>query len=64
MSYYSTWQEQLDKDTKANKKRWNGKVITTGRQWNYNANGSSEIAYCSTEQVYWAVQEYRQSKEW
>ena len=58
------WQTRLDQDSKATKKRWNGKVITTSRQWNNNSNGSSEI-YCGTiEQVRWAVEEYRRSKEW
>ena len=27
------WEEEINRECKAQTKRWNGKVISTGRQW-------------------------------
>lgn len=36
----------IDKIAKQDKRRWNGKVITTSNQWNWNADGSAECTEC------------------
>lgn len=58
------WQEELNREAKAQKKRWNGKVITTGRQWAENANGAIEPMSTSYERIYDAVRDYYDSREW
>lgn len=58
------WQEELNAEAKAQQKRWNGKVITTGRQWTENAYGSSEPACGSFEKIYDAVRDYYDSRDW
>ena len=58
------WQEELNKEAKADKKRWNGKVITTGRQWANNASGAIEPMESSFDKIYDAVRDYYDSREW
>ena len=58
------WQAELDKEIKAQKKRWSGKVITTSKQWNYNADGSREVTDYSTGKIWDAVRDYYDSRDW
>jgi hypothetical protein len=58
------WQEELNKEAKADKKRWNGKVITTGRQWANNAAGAIEPMESSFDKIYDAVRDYYDSRDW
>ena len=60
------WMEkEINREAKEQKKRWNGKVITTGRQWNENARGSREPEYASMNQIMDAYREYaRNEAEW
>ena len=43
------WDYEIREEQKATKKRWNGKVITTGRQWAENAHGALEPMNASYE---------------
>lgn len=58
------WQEELNQEAKREKKRWNGKVITTSRQWNNNADGAREPYSASFDKIYEAVRDYYNSREW
>lgn len=58
------WQEKLEREGKAQRKRWNGKVITTGRQWAENADGAREPDNYSYDRIWDAVKDYRTSRQW
>ena len=58
------WQVEIEREHKAQKKRWNGKVITTGRQWTENADGAREPANYSYNKIWDAVRDYQDSREW
>ena len=58
------WDYEISKEQKAAKKRWNGKVITTSRQWANNADGAREPDTTSYEKIYDAVRDYYNSREW
>ena len=58
------WEEEINKEAKAQKKRWNGKVITTGRQWTENADGAREPMGASYDKIWGAVRDYYDSREW
>ena len=58
------WQEELNKTAKKEKKRWNGKVITTGNQWRFNADGAKEPESYTFEQIWDAVRDYQNSRQW
>ena len=58
------WQKELEEENKRQKKRWNGKVITTGRQWSNNADGSRATDSYTNSQIWDAVRDYRESREW
>lgn len=60
--YY--WDEEIKLERKAEKKRWNGKVITTGRQWAENADGAREPMETSFANIWDAVNDYRMSQKW
>lgn len=60
--YY--WEEEIDRERKAEKKRWNGKVIITGRQWAENADGAREPAEYNLSDIWAAVNDYRMSRSW
>lgn len=58
------WQEELNQEAKKDKKRWNGKVITTGNQWRHNADGAKAPTNYSMEEIWDAVRDYYNSREW
>ena len=58
------WQEELNRESKTQKKRWNGKVITTSRQWTENADGAREPDSYSYSQIWDAVRDYQNSRSW
>ena len=58
------WDVAINKEAKAQKKRWNGKVITTSKQWNYNADGSKEFDNYETSKIWDAVRDYYDSRDW
>lgn len=58
------WDYEIKQEHKASKKRWNGKVITTGRQWTENADGAREPDSTSFEKIYDAVRDYYNSRDW
>ena len=58
------WQEELNREAKAQKKRWDGKTIITGRQWTENADGAVEPITCSYTQIWDAVKDYQNSRCW
>lgn len=58
------WEEEINKEAKAQKKRWNGKVITTAKQWNNNCDGAREPAEASYDKIWGAVRDYYNSREW
>lgn len=58
------WEEEINREVKAQKKRWNGKVITTGRQWTENADGAIAPMEASFDKIWDAVKDYRQSRDW
>lgn len=60
----SFWEEEIQREAKAQKKRWNGKVITTSRQWEHNADGALAPAETSLDKIWDAVNDYRQSRSW
>ena len=51
--------QNYDREIKKRNKPWNGKVITTSKQWNCNASGSCPIDNCSSNQIYEAIAEYK-----
>lgn len=58
------WDDEIKRERKADKKRWNGKVITTGRQWAENADGAREPMESSFSNIWAAVDDYRMSRKW
>ena len=58
------WAYELDREAKRDRKRWDGKVITTGRQWANNADGAREPACSSFGRIYEAVRDYYDSRDW
>ena len=58
------WQEELNRQAKAEKKRWDGKVITTAKQWNNNCAGAMEVPSCDMGKVWDAVRDYYDSRQW
>lgn len=58
------WDYEIKQEHKAHKKRWNGKVITTSRQWAENADGAREPDSTSFEKIYDAVRDYYNSRDW
>lgn len=58
------WDYEIREEHKAMKKRWNGKVITTSRQWTENARGAIEPMETSFERIYDAVRDYYNSRDW
>lgn len=58
------WDYSIKEERKAEKKRWNGKVITTSKQWIYNDAGSREVDNYSTAKIWDAVNDYYSSREW
>ena len=55
---------EIRKEHKEQKKRWNGKVITTGRQWAENAHGALEPMSASYNKIWGAVRDYYDSRQW
>ena len=70
MAGYSIWSTNYDWDAdireeqRAQKKRWDGKVITTGRQWANNADGALAVSTYSEVKLWDAVRDYYDSREW
>lgn len=58
------WDDEIREECKAQKKRWDGKVIKTGRQWACNADGALAVASYSEAKLWDAVQDWRSSREW
>ena len=58
------YDKELLKTWHAQKRRWNGKVITTSRQWNNNAEGAATVSTYNMGNVWSAVRDYYQSREW
>jgi hypothetical protein len=58
------WQAEIEREHKAQKKRWNGKVITTANQWRFNDSGSKTVDCYSEEKIWDAVKDYYNSREW
>ena len=50
--------DYLDTIAAAEHKRWNGKVITTSRQWLFNDNGSDQ---CATAHLYGVVEAIKEA---
>jgi hypothetical protein len=60
----SQWEQEIDRECKAQKKRWNGKVITTARQWSNNADGAMAVPTYNNTQMWEAVRDYYNTREW
>ena len=58
------WDAEIKAENKAAKKRWNGKVITTSKQWNFNADGAREVDSYETSKIWDAVRDYYDSRDW
>ena len=58
------WDRDITQERRAEKKRWNGKVITTGRQWAENAHGALEPMSASYDKIWGAVRDYYDSRQW
>ena len=58
------WDYEIKEEQRAAKKRWNGKVITTSRQWAENAHGAQEPMNASHERIWDAVRDYQDSRQW
>ena len=58
------WEYKLNEEAKRDKKRWNGKVITTSRQYTENAEGAREPDSSSFSRIYDAVRDYYDSRDW
>ena len=56
--------EDLNRVARAEKKQWNGKVITTGRQWVNNDRGSKEVMSYSFGQIFDAYTDWQNSRSW
>ena len=59
-----SWEEEINRECKAQAKRWNGKVISTGRQWAENADGAKEPTNYSYDKICEAVRDYQDSRQW
>lgn len=57
-------EKEIQREHRAHKKRWNGKVIDTDRQWSNNADGSCAISSCSDSKIWDAVRDYYDSRQW
>ena len=57
------WDRDITQERRAEKKRWNGKVITTGRQWANNADGALAVASYSEAKLWDAVRDYYDSRQ-
>jgi hypothetical protein len=57
-------ENKQNNEIKAKKKKWNGKVITTSKQWLHNDSGSREALNCSYRQILEAADEYINSSKW
>ena len=55
---------EIRQENKAQKKRWNGKVITTSKQWINNDYGALEPMSSSYEKIWDAVRDYYDSRQW
>lgn len=58
------YEEQINRECKARKKAWNGKVITTSKQWVNNDYGSRAVDSCEMSKVWDAVRDYYDSRQW
>lgn len=58
------WDYSIRQEHKAEKKRWNGKVITTGRQWAENADGAREPMSARYDRILDAMRDYQNSRQW
>ena len=58
------WDTEIKAEHKAQKKRWNGKVITTGRQWACNADGARAVDNYESSKIWDAVRDYYNSRDW
>lgn len=58
------WDAEINKEHKAAKKKWNRKVITTAKQWEYNADGAREVSNYSYDKIWNAVRDYQDSRQW
>ena len=58
------WDADIRAEQRAQKKRWDGKVITTGRQWANNADGALVVSTYSETKLWDAVRDYYDSREW
>ena len=58
------WDADIRAEQRVQKKRWNGKVITTGRQWTNNADGALAVSTYSEAKLWDAVRDYYDSREW
>ena len=58
------WQAEIEREHKTQKKRWNGKVITTGRQWAENADGAREPTNYSYDKIWEAMRDYQDIRQW
>lgn len=58
------WDADIRAEQRAQKKRWDGKVITTGRQWANNADGALAVSTYSEAKLWDAVRDYYDSREW
>jgi hypothetical protein len=59
------WMErEINREAREQKKRWNGKVITTSRQWTENASGAREPDSYTYSQIWDAVKDYQKSRSW
>jgi hypothetical protein len=58
------WDRDITQERRAEKKRWNGKVITTSNQWRFNDHGSSAVSDYSETKLWEAVAEHRENEAW
>ncbi len=58
------YDQEINREHREQKKRWNGKVITTARQWNNNHDGSREVDSYDMGKVWEAVRDYYDSRDW
>ena len=59
-----SWDEEIKKEHKQEKKRWNGKVITTNKQWLFNDSGSRSVSNYDSDRIWDAVRDYQNSRDW
>lgn len=58
------WDNEIDRICKADKKAWDGKVITTAKQWLFHDGGSASVSQYSYSQIMDAYNESRSYDEW